>query len=57
MKNSIKEGLGQLRHSVIPTQNIGTESENELELITQESQPTNENNTNMDLEKESRTRK
>jgi len=57
VKKSIKRGLGQLRHSAIPTQNIETELENELELITQESQPTSENITDMDLEKESHKRK
>ena len=41
----------------IPNQHIDMEQENEIELITQESQPTNEEITGMKIEKEPRKRK
>ena len=49
--NAIKVGLA-LRPAAILTQNIETELENEIELNTQESQITNEDITDMNLDKE-----
>ena len=54
--NAIKVGLA-LRPAAILTQNIETELENEIELNTQESQITNENITDMNLDKEPWKRK
>ena len=57
VKHVIQEGLAQLRPVSTPTQYIGTEPENEIELITQGSQPINEDITKMNLDKESHKRK
>ena len=57
VKHVIQEGLAQLRPVSIPTQSIETEPENKIELITQESQPINEDITKMNLDKEPRKRK
>ena len=54
MKTVIKETITQLTSTTTPNQHFEMEPENETELITQESQPTNENITNMNLEKERR---
>ena len=57
VKHVIQEGLVQLRPVSIPTQSIETEPENKIELITQDSQPINEDITKMNLDKEPRKRK
>ena len=54
--NTIKEELS-LRPTNIPDQNIDTEPDIDIEPITQESQPPNEDIADMDLEVEPRKRK
>ena len=54
MKTVIKETIIQLTSTTTPNQHFEMEPENETELITQASQPTNENITDMSLEKERR---
>ena len=56
VKNAINEGLYQ-RPTTINQEEIETELEANLELVTQECQPTNEEITDMDLEVEPRKRK
>ena len=51
VKISIQEAIAQIISMTIPNQHIDTEQENEIELITQESQPTNEEITGMKIEK------
>ena len=53
--NAIKEGLS-IRPAITPDQSIEKETEIDIEPITQESQPTNEDITDMDLEVEPRKR-
>ena len=57
MKTTIQDEIVQLTHMTISNQYIETEPENETKLINQESQPTNEDITDMNLEKEQRKRK
>ena len=57
VKISIQEAISQVLSMTIPNQHIVMEQENEIELITQESQPTNEEITGMKIEKEPRKRK
>ena len=54
VKTAIKEAILQLTSTTTPNQHIEMEPDNETELITQESQPTHENITDMNLEKERR---
>ena len=54
--NGIKEELS-IRPGIIPDQHIEKETEIDIELITQESQLTNEDITDMELEVELRKRK
>ena len=56
-KTTIQEAIAQLIPMTILNQLINTELDNETELITHEYQPTNEDITNMELEKEQRKRK
>ena len=57
MKTTIQDEIVQLTHMTISNQYIETEPKNETKLINQESQPTNEDITDMNLEKEQRKRK
>ena len=54
--NAIKEGLS-IQPNNIPDTDINTEPKNDIELITQESEPPKEDITDMDLEVEPRKRK
>ena len=54
--NAINGGLS-LRPTNIPDQNVEMEPDIDIEPITQESQPANEDITDMDLEAEPRKRK
>ena len=57
VKTTIQNEIVQLTHMTISNQYIKTEPENETKLINQESQPTNEDSTDMNLEKEQHKRK
>ena len=56
MKSALQEAIAYTIQTTVPNQQIDTEQDSEIKLITQESQPSNEDITEMDTEKEPRVR-
>ena len=56
MKSALQEAIAYTIQTTVPNQQTDTEQDSEIKLITQESQPSNEDITEMDTEKEPRVR-
>ena len=56
MKSALQEAIAYTIQTTVPNQQTDTEQDSEIKLITQESQQSNEDITEMDTEKEPRVR-